>query len=242
MPLMESPAKVFGSFPGCTKTPGDCEVIAAQNIAPELLALEPGLYKTKWFDYRRLHHSMATMLFAHYYRQAHAAAVVKYFDRNNTNSYGLRSNNIFALPRQDRTGLWKARQTADRLGIPYPIYIRSAIEHCLANCFSRMPRPSQLYSDGAQAAAADAWKEHTSGSLTLPLDPWYRMENFVGHRDQKEFQAWLLAHVGERRSPEYALAHVVYREPHLPEDAARERFGPAVSRALKIFQQELSQR
>ena len=75
----------------------ECEAKSVLCIAEDLRRLEPGLYETKWLDYRRLHPAVATAVFAEEYRKAYGRAIIRWFNHLDTGRTGLSHGNIFKL-------------------------------------------------------------------------------------------------------------------------------------------------
>lgn len=168
------------------RTTFDCDYLAAKHIAPEDLAREPELMTKCWWEYRGIHPTRRTDLFAAYYRKLYQRFYAKYYDATRAEMVsGLPGDsNIFNLEvavagvsekalatkaklerarRQNLTGLWRARQAADDLCISYPIYISAIFEDaCMrwrnmaTSTHFRLPRPQQMYNDRARMAALDA--------------------------------------------------------------------------------------
>ncbi|MCT7264581.1 hypothetical protein, partial [Salmonella enterica] len=60
--------------------------------------------------------------------------------------------------RDEMTSLWKARQVADLLGMPYAIFIRASMKAAVEQRgYNRVPRPNQLCRPWQIEAAAKAW-------------------------------------------------------------------------------------
>lgn len=167
------------------RTTFDCDYLAAKFIAAKDLALEPDLMTKCWWEYRGVHPTRRTDLFAAYYRMLYQRYYAKYYDASrsemvsglpgDTNIFNLevdivpiteaqqaRKGKLERLRRSNLTSLWRARQSADELCISYPIYISAVFESaCMrwrnmaTSTTFRLPRPQHLYGDRARTAALD---------------------------------------------------------------------------------------
>lgn len=72
--------KLQGSFYGCELDPAQADIATIQHIQPKLLKQEPELMRKKWFDYRRMHPTVATYLFVAEYIKAFKRMTAAAFD------------------------------------------------------------------------------------------------------------------------------------------------------------------
>ena len=146
-----------------------CDLLASQHVAAKDLAKEPELMSSCWWEYRGLHPTRRTFIFAEVYANMTKRYHGKYWDyvlsTYKMGFSGQGPEKIFPSALDDEkktkrkkmvlTGMWRARQTADELGISYSIYVSSCFEHASANGWKNLPRPSQLYSDKMKMVALD---------------------------------------------------------------------------------------
>ncbi|MGO4220779.1 hypothetical protein AB4Y64_02780 [Lysobacter sp. TAF61] len=73
----------------------------------------------------------------------------------------------------EMTALWHARQHADQIGVPYPFFIRAAIELAIQRWTKkRVPRPNQLWRESQLAAIRRAWNEEYGRRTFMPSPEW----------------------------------------------------------------------
>lgn len=173
--------------------------LAATIIPRELLNNELMLTATKWPNYRFLTPMQATRLF----KEAYVAEYRRYHARNTDyrEAEALRIGRNLDLARNTKhnTQLWRARQIADGLGMPYGAYMEFTFAFAEARRRKYAPQPNQL---GPSQKSAAAW----SGKLVefwTPERKWmvleaeeplpeYRLSNDLGLAVQAQFRAELL--------------------------------------------------
>lgn len=196
---------------GCNISSEKADLIALENIDDSLLVLESGLRKTRWFDYWDLHPTVATYLFAFYYKEIYKEWWARRIDAESAHSVAaIKHRNVFDSDSREKTGLWKARQSADRLGIPYDFYIRQAFKYADMNLWGDLPRPAQLYSQEFIDYISVAWKEEASAAPRLPDDEAYLADNFIGTNDQRRFEDWMVERIKSRRNGAETLCSYLY--------------------------------
>lgn len=215
------------------------EEIAISHIAPKLLALEAGLNRTKWFDYRLLHPTQATYLFAHYYIVATSRAFKKFRDVS-TAPYkrGFSGEDILrdlsplltekqtAARRHQMTSFWKARQFADGIGVPYLLFISDSMEHALEMGWSQFPRPHQLACKPYLVEhMKETWKKRCESSVQVADAEFFHSQGYRKQVDQIAHMKWLITSVQKARRPAQALANLVYEQHAIPENVAIAMFG-----------------
>ncbi len=220
--------EVFGEFVGADYDTEVCDELAVLHAA-KLLPGERELFATKWWDYRALHPTKATALFAHEYRLGFKRAARVYVDIASVDlAHGFKGESIFARPQREITGMWNARMMADRWCVPYRFWINTAIDYTADNGWKRFPRPMHLHSEEIVKVVCEAWLEELSGRLIEPKHPRYHAINYAGLPDQDAFQNWLCGQIAKRSQPQYSLAQYLYRTPMLTERAVAERFPPHI--------------
>lgn len=112
-----------------------------------LLASEPSLMPTRWVGNRYMSPLQATQAFTEAYIEAYRAAWDRRFDASEA-PFKQPCKTSFAMnDRQDMTCLWKARQKADELGMPYDLFCDIVIERWLyGRKTKKPPLPNQLCS------------------------------------------------------------------------------------------------
>lgn len=122
---------------GLDLTTRDYEEIAVTRIAKKYRKSEAELMNSCWWDYRGQHPTYRTYLFAGCYREAFRRLYVKYIDSeitDNVKGYS-RPDPLDNRPNRGKTSkiatptyLWRARQYADEMGMPYDFYVSTAAE------------------------------------------------------------------------------------------------------------------
>lgn len=155
-------------WPGSDKSQAEYDAIGLQ-IAEEHREEEAALFTTKWIDYRAWHPVRATYFFAECYR----LQTTRWMERNRDlesadDARAFTPADIFAST--DMTGMWLARQAADRHGMTYPFVMQQASQRFLDRLYHRFPRPNQMYGEEFELDTRDAWLEQLSRSLQYSRD------------------------------------------------------------------------
>lgn len=221
--------ELFGEFQGAELTVEECEIKAIQHIERKIYqGHEAKLFSTKWFDYRHLHPTKATYLYAAAYMQAYSSEMQVRFDVVR-GKYMLplkgAKDDIFNAKSRDYTALWKGRQAADSLGIPYDFYCRAVMRWAEESGWRYLPRSAQMYSTKVKDMMHDAWLEECKIRTILPSSEFYRADRFEGHPDQIAFRMHLKNTVLSREHPELLLNRLIERDRALDQLSAIEMFG-----------------
>jgi len=111
------------------------------------------------------------------------------------------------------SSLYRARQVADALGMPYQAYVRFAFEWCEKSNWANLPQPNQLYGDRLTTHIAARWeREHgTWAHFAHDWNPLFFQGSAGDERDAVQMRALdLVIMIVERSSvPEYALASLL---------------------------------
>lgn len=201
--------------------------LAATIIPRPLLRAELELAAIKWPNYRFLTPLQATRLF----KEAYIAEYRRYHARNidYREAAALRIGRNLDLVRNTKhnTQLWRARQFADSLGLPYGAYMEFAFAFAEARRRKYAPQPNQL---GPSEKSAEAWYGKLAEFWTperkwLALQneeplPEYRLSNDLGLAAQARFRAELLdlGRSGAIDPETFLDAHVVTLEQLSPTD------------------------
>ncbi len=117
------------------------KIIPVNDFAKERL-----LQETKWFDYRFISPVEATEIFANEYKLMYKKFWAVNFDFDESKRRrGLPLGSILEDPKY-ATAIWRARQLADEICMPYDIFLRAAFQLWLDNGPQRLPQPNHLYS------------------------------------------------------------------------------------------------
>jgi hypothetical protein len=235
----------LGRFIGDDLDRDTLDELQARHISQKFSSVERELFGRKWFDYRFMHPTTATYLFAHCYKAAVRDAYRTFVDAETADDRkGLQKDDMFELGSRGVTGIWRARQHADLYGVPYRFWCRKALGAIYqAGWFSwpgrpkwmQVPMPQNLYGDLAVPAVCEAWSEETSSRLIAAGDARYGFEAFQGNPHQVAHEAWLVAQLRKRARPEFLLARLIYVDRTLREETALAEFGPElVAKAAEI--------
>lgn len=211
------------TFPGSDWTQEQCDALAVQFVSLNLLQDEAELFTTKFWDYRFLHPVQATQLFAHEYARAKKHAVERRTDIwVGRNMKGIKADCIFELPQRTITGLWKGRQMADRLGIPYDFYCAYAMLFADVARWENLPAATQLYgvsvpvhlrqTDFAVSMVTyigRAWISRCETSNGYATHPAYLAENFVGGQEQVAYLNTMTDRIKHSSHPAAVLASIM---------------------------------
>lgn len=208
-----------------------------KDIKKQYLKHESRLYGLKWWDYRRLHPAHATELFAEAYVNALKLDFSQRFDVEKGNFYrglkhptGIHRNGPRVL-----NGLWRARQVADKYGIPYEFYCYEAIRFCAERQWRYLPKVWQIYSTKDQPYGLNMvdtirlrWKQATSTTIRSPKDTFYTNPMFERNTYQVYWQGFLLKRVEQSPAKVVALSELIYEKEFLREEYAAHRFGSQI--------------
>lgn len=217
----------FGYFYGHDLGLLHAELLAIQHIPAALLKKEAALYRTKWFDYRRMHPTKATYLLAQCYNRAYQDCMSVMRDRSGKFMRGFKGMDY--MESRERLSFWRLRQLIDSLGIRYDFFLRHAMNWHIDAGWLQPPRPSHLGSN--QDMITDvmmAWEEECAARIQFPKDTRYKVANFFGHVDQLDWETFLVAQIKTRRHPQYALHSALYIEQTLRIEKAVQEFDERV--------------
>lgn len=224
-----------GEYFGCELDFIHCEALMLAKIPPAQLEVELERMQTKWWDYRNLHPVKATYLFAHHYNLAYKAVVQMSRDvERGAHMKAWKGKDIFER-KTELTGLWKARQNADALGMRYDFYCLQALKWAEDRNWKNLMRPTAMYSDDVTEFLQEAWMTECRARLQVAMHPRYQLVNNFGHVDQEAYRKWALGQVSARQHKEFALHTYMVSNAQLDPAEATEWFGAdAVRRALEI--------
>ena len=199
-----------------------------RHVDPWLLGKqERMLFRGKWFDYRFMHPTLATYLFARSYTTIYKVLFRRHVDHARAEGrLGFKDSDIFNS--RELSGFWRARQHADAIGMPYELYIELAMEGLMRISRSFLPRPTQLYGDMALEAAQKGWRERLDSRLYVANDPRYRNDRFEGTPAQVAHRNFMLDQIGKRANRAHLVAQYVWKDPVLTEGEVVGRFGPEI--------------
>lgn len=230
-----------GAFYGCNQPAAAIEGLIAAHIPKKQISDVADIYNKRWWDYRRLAPGHSFYLFCHhYYRSTKLAAkrMIGERSRGFTNEgkklmalYGpalveMKVEDVWGRDQGHITGMWKSMLVADALGIPYPDFCRLACSIAIERLWSRLPRPTQLYSDKLAIHVMDAWDELRKAKFIAATHPVFDLANYDARQMQESYRAYALEQLGQVDNKVPALASALFFRPQLPEDLAQQHFNP----------------
>lgn len=136
-----------------------------------LLAKEALLLRTRWIGNRYMSPVQATQAFTEAYIAAYRAAWARDFDHSEAPHKQPCTPSLALNDRSVISSLWRARQKADELGMPYDLFCEVVMERWIVGRKAkRPPLPNQLISGklfGAWMRGHPTWAE-TGERLFLP--------------------------------------------------------------------------
>lgn len=204
----------LGAFYGGSLGFYNYEVLTIQHIPRKELVRETELMSVKWFDYRRLHPMQATYFFMKCYNDAYRELYRKAI--NSEAAPFVRSTKAHDfLEAKEKLSFWRLRQLCDQMGMRYDFFMTFAM-----SWFYRMagkdgkvyaPRPAHiLNNEDLIAEVMLAWEEQCKVSLQIARDPYYRVSNFTGGRNQQAHEAFVIGQIKARRVTRYSLHAALY--------------------------------
>lgn len=217
----------------------DCDQIAIHihSKSKKCLDIEPELFKTKWFEYRHLHPTKATFLYAHHYQKAYKRHFGIIFDKN-------RANNVLGTKKdpvlnKGAISFWKGRVASDKLGIPYDFYISQGMSFLINEVkWKRIPRPSQLYDEAVIEEIDSRWKQKLRHTATMPLICHLSNDNVFCTQTKQEVERWLCERLQTRRNAHLMLSDYIYEKKIVSETIALEFFSSEELQKAKDFFEE----
>lgn len=227
--------QVHGIFYGCTLDQAQCEILAIQNIDRKILAIEPKLYAYKWFDYKELHPTMATYLFAHHYNRAYGDFMGACLDRGKRFMVSFKGKDVMLA--REKKSFWKLRQKIDELGIRYDFFCREAMNWCIANGWRQPPRPAHVATnDELIIHVTNLWEMECRGKIQWAISPRYTAAAFVGAPDQLAYEKHLMERIMQRAHPKFSIHAALYLHDALRIEAAIQALPyTAIVEATAIF-------
>jgi hypothetical protein len=201
---------------------------------------EVSLYHSKWFDYRFLNPTQASYVYAQEWVKAYKQAFKIHVDRDGAQySKPMRHEDLFDNTPQFYSGIWRGRQFADGLGMPYDFYITQALHQRLRRWRQQfLPRPHQLYFEAGKdeddmrqswflADMERVWKDKQHASFVYSQHQNYKNDRYKGMRHQNDHHEWLINQVNLRDNPAPLLARLL-DENMIPYEKVQARFDPMI--------------
>lgn len=186
-----TPVRVFGQIDqAAIERRAETILVSAFHLSPSDWAAERSLILTKWFDYHFLSPAEATQAFVEEYTKIYRQKWAQNFDVSVANKKrGIAAGGLFHSRKEFRE-FWNARVQADVLGVPYWLYISTAMEVALRRAKQkRLLRAGQMRRMDCVEAIEKRWDDELAGSRWLSELSHYRTENYcslpsqVAHRE-----------------------------------------------------------
>jgi len=213
------------------------EHLAYLHLRGDWQPFEVSLYRSKWFDYRFMHHIEASQLFASAYRDAYKHAFASNVDTGRSEYVrGFPGQDLFdpKVPKTTLAGIMRARQHADAIGCPYDFYCHHAIKKATSWRRDYLPRPTQLYSGQITEYVVEKWEEAQAARLYLPEDERYRNQAYVGAPAQNDCHEYLFKQA-EIRADRVKWLNRFVRDQRLPIAKVETRYGAEMRQAVEAY-------
>lgn len=226
-----------GAFFGSSLDHFTCEALAIAKIERRALALEPELYERKWFDYRRMHPTLATYLFAHHFNMAYGRFMGEAFDHKKRFMAAFKGKDVMAA--REVRSFWKLRQKADQAGIRYDFFCRHVMQWCMINGWRRPPRPAHAATNDDMLVWIEGqWQLEQRAKIQWSKDPHFAASNWCAAPDQIAYENYLLDQIMSKPLPQFALHAALYIYDALRIETAIEKLpASAIAAAIEFEQQ-----
>jgi hypothetical protein len=211
----------------------ECDEAMFRFVRKDWRDYECDLFTSKWFDYRYLNPVKATYLYAHEFKKVYRRFFRKTIDYRGAEAVRpLKRDDLFECPQALISAIWRGRQHADAMGIPYDLYIDFAMEACL-RFWKRphLPRPAQLYSGEVCEFVQKKWEDHQQGFLHVGDHYSFRVQHYVGTPAQDDHHEWLM-NQATKRSNSFMSLKGMFDGDLLPIAKIEARFGHEVSQRI----------
>lgn len=176
------------------------------------------LFESKWFDYRFMTPLQATECYIGFYGEIYKRVYARMIDRDRAEFLklitverlreGLKAGETKA--KRIFTGMWRGRQFADAIGIPYDEYIPQAFDNRMRRWQqSHLPQPEHLYHPVTLEIISERWEQMKKGRLWLATHPAYMVQNYVGTPAQDAYHEWCFQQAETRQNTPECLARMV---------------------------------
>lgn len=203
------------------------------HISSKFLQAEPKLSASCWPEYLYLDPLERTRRFTAEYLRAYKYFAQRIVDHRKVAHLSPIDEVLEYNAPASISSLWRARQHADELCIPYEKYLYPLIQHALEEeGHKRVPLPNQLYDLAQIEHVLERWKEWVQDGtfVTREWDDRLKAANFQNSLAQRHCHKVLFDLIGRSVG---RLEQFMLSDGLLPESVARERLGDdLVDRAL----------
>lgn len=204
----------------------------AMRLAREHRARELEAMQVRWWDYRLMHPTTSTYVFAKAYVEATETWWRRHIDdRTPEKARAFECQDIFNS--RDLTAVWLARQSADLMGLPYDFVMEFALARSLKREFRHLMRPNQFYGEEFETDIKAAWDEECLRGLRTSSLQFYKATYYRLHKMQDEYRAWIIDQVKRRPPPHYRLLARLFISGDVDEDMVRLHFSDVEVRQMQ---------
>ncbi len=220
--------------------PEDNEIVQ-KHVSKALQAFDLELFTTKWFDYRRMTPLQATLEYTKEFNEMYRVMYARTIDARRAPHVACIAplSLLMGLAACDKkiklkfSGLWRGRQVADALGMPYAVYLEHAFDFRMRNWQqSYLPEPSHLYHEYDVEKIQAKWEELQAAIVYMPTDPAYLVQNYKGLAYQNDFHEWCFKQAALRYDEAASLASMII-EHRLPYEKVANRVSPELFERVK---------
>lgn len=212
----------------------DFDIWMFLNIDRKWRDFEVALYTTKWFDYRFLHPVQATMRYVEAYVPVYRRVYAESVNSRAAPYIPVFKGDFFSLDAATKTGLWRGRQIADAIGMPYSEYIDTSFRLTLKYWNQRfLPRPCHLYSTDVIEKTVAHWVKLQEARSYVSEEPEYLTDAYQGFPIQNDHHEWILEQAGKRANSTVFLDRMVNERRLLPIDKVEVRFGADIADQIR---------
>lgn len=215
----------LGSFKGSDLDFLECEKLGLEKLERGQLAALWEAQDTIWFDYARLHPVKALYYFAKVYGDVFGEYLGENINHDLRFSRGLKGD---VLEHRELRQIVALKLEADRRGQTYRHFLSACFHHFSSIGWTRPPRPAHIVKSAEALERADrSWETLVAGFTRYSADPWFTVDEWVGHPQQQRYEDWIVNNVHLRDRKELALSSALYGQ-----DALR------IERAITSFDQD----
>lgn len=206
-------------------------------VRKDWLKHEAILFTGKWFDYRFMNPVAGAYLYAHHFVLAYKRFYRCTIDGARAEHVRpLKEPDLFDCPQSQISAIWKGRQVADAMGVPYDVYIELAFQGALKYWNQpHLPRASQLYSDRICEFVGIEWEKRQDAFLFFSRHKAYRAQHYRELQAQNDHHEWLFQQIEKRGQAGFDLLNDAVENDLLPMSKIKARLGEDVAdRILRV--------
>lgn len=229
-----------GPYFGSELTRSECDVLAIANIGVKLRDREQALMKDKWFDYRPMHPTQATYLFAHHFNRAYGNFMNVGYGKGGGFMASFKGKDFIQV--REKTSFWSLRQKVDELGVRYDFFCRKAMDWHLERGWRRPPRPCHVVNNNDMIVyVMNAWAEECASKIQFAKSSRFTAAQHVGGEDQLAYEDFIVEQIKRKQHPKFALYSALYVHDAIRIETAMLHFSEEVICEAREYNNSLSQ-